>query len=415
MSRPAIHPDALDKIFDKRLHLPARRLAGGPRPTPYETLTRNVEVPRVQLEQISVREIALPLLEPFASAVGTETVRRVLLVEVRASSWTGYGEVSALSAPYYTEETLETARYVLETFLIPLAFRTEWHHPSELAARLTPIRRHYTAKAGLEAAAWDLHARSQGVSLAASIGGTRLRIESGVAVGLDRNVDRWLKRIERYVALGYRRIKVKIEPGWDCEPLHHLRRAFGQVPVAVDANSAYTLGDIEHLRRLDEFGLLMIEQPLAHDDIVDHAALQKRLDTPICLDESILSADDARKALDLGSCRVINVKPGRVGGISEAIRIHDLCRARGVPVWCGGLLESGVGRAHNIALASLPGFSLPGDLSASDRYFARDIVEPPVTLRDGGYIDVPSEPGIGYRLDTEALEAATVSLRQFEP
>jgi len=368
-----------------------------------------------RLDRIVLREVALPLKEPFVSGVSRVDVRRLLVVEAWCGGVCGYGESSPLSDPYYTEETTETAWHVLESFLIPAVLGRPWRSPADVAARLAPVRRHFMAKAGLEGAVWDLYARLQGLPLSRALGGTRDRIPSGIAVGITGDLAALGERVKQALDAGYARVKIKIKPGWDVEPVRYLRERFGDFPLMADANSTYTLQDAHRLKELDAYGLIMIEQPLAWDDLVEHARLQQLLETPICLDESIPSLAAARAALDLGSCRVINVKPGRVGGLLEAMAIHDLCRERGVPAWCGGMLESGIGRAHLVALASLPGFTLPGDISPSGRYWERDIVEPPFTLLPGGEIAVPSGPGIGVAVDREALERCTVRARAFAP
>lgn len=365
------------------------------------------------IDAITMREIALPLKTPFVTGVGRVDVRRVIIIEARCQGVVGYGEASPLSDPYYTEETTETAWHILESFLIPRVLGKRWRTPFDIAAMLAPVRRHFMAKAGLEGAAWDLYARSQGVSLAKALGGASASVPAGISIGIPGDLETLALQVEKALKAGYARVKIKIKPGWDIEPVRMLRERLGDFPLMVDANSAYTLADTDHLRRLDEFNLLMIEQPLAWDDLFQHAQLQAALKTPICLDESITSLAAARLALELESCRVINIKPGRVGGLSEAVRIHDWCRSHGVPVWCGGMLESGIGRAHNLALASLPGFTLPGDLSPSDRYFEREIVKPPITLLPSGRLPVPDGPGIGVEVDVQELERRTVRLRSF--
>ena len=284
---------------------------------------------------------------------------------------------------------------------------------AEAFDRLALVRGHNMAKTGLEEALWDVEARQKGIPVAQLLGSTSPRIESGVSVGIQDTLDELLELVEGYLAQGYRRIKVKIKPGWDVEVVRALRQRWPEAPLMVDANSAYTLEDADHLAALDDFDLMMIEQPLAYDDIYQHSLLQRRLRTPICLDESIHTPAHALAALELGSCRIINIKPGRVGGLAQARRIHDLCRERGVPVWCGGLLEVGVGRAHNVAIASLPGFTLPGDVSASDRYFERDVIEPPFCLNPDGTIDVPQGPGIGVEVDRAFLDEVTVRREVF--
>jgi len=365
------------------------------------------------VDRIILREVALPLKEPFSTATGRVDIRRLIIVEAWCDGVAGYGEASPLSEPFYTEETTETAWHVLESFLVPRVLGRAWSSPAEVASWFAPIRRHYMAKAGLEAAAWDLYARLMGLSLSEALGGERRFVPSGIAIGVQDDLAALAAKVKRALEEGYRRIKIKIKPGWDLEPVRFLRDRFGDFPLMADANSAYSLADVEHLKRLDPFGLMMIEQPLAWDDIVDHARLQKELATPVCLDESITSADAARHALELGSCRVINIKPARVGGLCEAVRILHLCRERGVPAWCGGMLESGIGRAHMVALASLPGFDLPGDISASDRYWREEIVDPPFRLLPGGFIAVPQGDGIGVAIDHGALRRFTVRLREF--
>lgn len=369
----------------------------------------------MQLDRIVLREVAVLLKEPFKTSFGLEHTRRFIIVEAHAGEYVGYGEVTVLSAPLYNEETVGTAWHVLQSFLIPIAFSTEWETPEQLAAAFSPIRRNNMAKAGLEGAVWDIYAQANGMPLAKAIGGVRDRVPSGVSIGMQPDVDTLVRTVGAFLEQGYQRIKVKIKPGWDELPLRALRAAFGDLPLMADANSSYTLRDIEALRQLDDLYLMMIEQPLAHDDIIDHAQLQGAIETPICLDESILTAEDARKALGLGSCRIINIKVGRVGGFTEARRLHDLCKDKGAPVWCGGMLESGIGRAHNIALATLPNFTLPGDISASSRYWEQDIIEPEVTVSADGYIQVPTRPGLGFEVRRDLLDQVTVRLEAFEP
>ena len=325
-----------------------------------------------------------------------------------------WGELVAQTAPLYNEETVDTAWEIMRNHLLPLVVGEEFSHPSQLADRWSMVRRNYMAKAAIELAFWDAWSHAGAVSLSKALGGGGTAIPVGVSIGIQPSLPELLTEIERFLGAGYRRIKVKIEPGWDLDVVAAIRERFGDVPLMVDANSAYKLNDLEHLRSLDEFSLMMIEQPLAHDDIVDHARLQAELATPICLDESINSAEEARRALDLGSCRIINIKTGRVGGHRKALAIHDLCRNRDVPVWCGGMLESGIGRLHNVALASLPGFTLPGDTSASSRYFAEDIIDPPVTAPEG-MVTVPDEQGIGHRVRTGLIERLTVAEEQILP
>jgi O-succinylbenzoate synthase len=349
----------------------------------------------MKVDRVTLRHMALPLKHAFETSASRDTENHFIIVEAEAGGVVGYGEVVADFAPLYSEETIGTCWHVLAEFLIPQLFEKEFSHPSEVTGWHKPIRRNKMAKSGLEGALWDLWCKANGVPLARALGGTKERIEVGVSVGID-DIPTTLRNIEGFLAEGYRRIKVKIKPGHDVRLISAIRERFGDIPLMADANSAYTLADLALLKQLDEFKLLMVEQPLAHDDIIDHAKLQRELQTPICLDESIHSPEDARKALELGSCRIINIKVGRVGGLQEAKELHDLCQAHGVPVWCGGMLESGIGRAHNIAITSLPNFLIPGDTSPSERYWVEDIIEPAVTMSPDGTIRVPDGPGIGY-------------------
>jgi len=367
----------------------------------------------MHIERIELRYVQLPLCRHFETSFGRAFGRDTILVTVWADGVEGWGESPVEDGPWYSPETVETAWHVQRDFLVPLLLGQRLETAAEAFARMAPVRGHQMAKAGLEQALWDIEARQKGLSVAQLLGGVRPRIESGVSVGIQDTLDELLAQVEGYLAQGYRRIKVKIKPGWDVDVVRALRARWPTVPLMVDANSAYTLADADHLAALDEFGLLMIEQPLAYDDIYEHSLLQPRLRTPLCLDESIHTPAHARAALEMGSCRIINIKPGRVGGLAQARRIHDLCRERGAPVWCGGLLETGVGRAHNVAIASLPGYTLPGDVSASDRYFTRDVVEPPFRLNPDGTIDVPQGPGIGVEVDRPFLDRVTVRREAF--
>ena len=373
-----------------------------------------VAVPRIpagfeqlQIEEIELRTVRLRLNEPFETSFGRIESRLIFLVAVTGAGLTGWGEVVAAEEPRYSYETVGTARHVIRDYLAPAMLARPLTDPADLRERFAPFRGHNMAKAGLELAYLDLLARTRGVSLSQLIGGTRPAIAVGVSLGIQPTQDQLFRRVDRYLALGYQRIKLKIKPGWDVDVVREVRRRHPNILLSVDANSAYRIEDLPHLQDLDEFDLLMIEQPLDHDDLLDHARIQAELKTPICLDESITSARRAKQALDLGSCQIINIKIGRVGGYSEALAIHDLCFAQGVPVWCGGMLESGIGRAHNIALASLPGFTLPGDISASSRYFARDVIVPPVTVSANGFVDVPLGAGLGFDVDRDYLEANT--------
>lgn len=365
------------------------------------------------IESITLHRINMPLRTPFTASYGTYTERESIIVEMTdRTGHTGWGECVAFATPWYTEETIDTAWHVLQDFLIPTLLDPDQNgeqisHPSELSARFQLVKRHHMAKASLEMAAWDLYAKINRIPLAQAIGGNKKEVEAGVAIGLQKSETALFQLIQTYIEQGYNRIKVKIKPGTDIDLIRGIRNQFPDIALMADANSAYTLQHSDHLAQLDDFGLLMIEQPLADDDIIDHAKLQAQLATPLCLDESIVSYESARQAIELDSCRIINLKIGRVGGISEAKRIHDLCVAHHVPVWCGGMLETGIGRAHSIALASLPGFTLPGDLSPSARYWERDIVSPEITVKHGK-ITVPTTPGIGFAVDREYLQAVTI-------
>jgi len=359
----------------------------------------------MKIELIELHYIDMPLVHPFETSFGREVTRPCILVAVHAEGLTGWGECTAHSGPWYSSETIETAWHVLRDFLIPEVLEQEVESPADVVTRFKRVRGHPMARAGLENAVWDLLAQAQGVSLAAMLGGERDRVAVGVSVGIEPTRDELLDRVAGYVAEGYRRVKLKIKPGWDIEAVRAVRERWPGLLLQVDANSAYTLDDASLLRELDQFDLLLIEQPLHHDDIVDHAQLQRQLRTPVCLDESIQSPEHARWALDIGACRVINIKVGRVGGLTAARQIHDLCSERDVPVWCGGMLETNLGRAANVALATLPNFTLPGDISASARYYEQDIAGPNFVLNDDSTIPVPTGPGLGVRVVPERLTA----------
>ncbi|HEY3130257.1 MAG TPA: o-succinylbenzoate synthase [Acidobacteriota bacterium] len=365
----------------------------------------------MKIERLTLREIRLPLVHYFETSFGRTDTRRILLLQLEADSLAGWAECTASEGPYYSHETIETAWNVIENFIAPFILKRDIEHPTRLPAEVEQIRGHNMAKGAIEAGLWDLFARAQSRPLHQMIGGTRKWIDCGVSIGIQKDIETLLGKIEREVAAGYQKIKIKIKPGWDAEIIENIRERYPRIPLMADANSAYTLKDIDLLRRLDDFDLLMIEQPLRYDDIFEHAQLQASLQTPICLDESIKSYYDAKAALSLGSCRIINIKLGRVGGFASAKRIHDLCYAQGVPVWCGGMLESGIGRAHNIALSSLAGFTIPGDVSASKRYYKKDTVTHPVEVSPSGQIQVPSDPGIGYEPDVPFIESVTVRKR----
>lgn len=362
----------------------------------------------MRIERVTLREIKLPLVHYFETSFGRTDIRRILLVQLEADGISGWAECTASEGPYYSYETVEIAWNVIENFIMPFILARDLEHPSRLPSEVEQIRGHNMAKGAVEAGLWDLLARSQSKPLHQIIGGSRSHIECGVSIGIQENVPILLEKIEKELAAGYRKIKVKIKPGWDVKIIDAIRQKYPEIPLMADANSAYTLKDTELLRQLDDFSLMMIEQPLRYDDIFEHAQLQALLQTPICLDESIKSYYDAKAALSLGSCRIINIKLGRIGGFAQAKRIHDLCYTQGIPVWCGGMLESGIGRAHNIALSSLPGFTIPGDVSASQRYYKKDTVTRPVEVTPRGQIEVPTGPGIGYEPDLPFIESVTV-------
>ncbi len=362
----------------------------------------------MRLARITLRQMRMALVHPFETSFGKTTERRILLVEVEdADGGTGWGEVTCGERPFYNEEWVDTAWLVLADFAAPRVLGVEVESAAEVPGLTAAVRGHRMALGGLEAACWELEARRLGRPLWRHIGGSRRRIECGVSIGIQESVDTLLALVDREVRAGYRRVKIKIKPGWDVEVVRQVRRSFPGIRLMADANSAYTLEDTGHLAALDEFGLMMVEQPLGHDDLIDHAELQRHLRTPLCLDECIRSAHRAEQAIRIKACGVINVKLGRVGGFAEALKVHRTCRQAGIPVWCGGMLESGIGRAHNIALSTLDGFTLPGDVSASKRYWSRDVITPEVEVSPNGTIDAPEAPGLGFGLDRERIDSLT--------
>ncbi|MEK4484759.1 o-succinylbenzoate synthase [Psychrobacillus sp. FSL H8-0484] len=368
----------------------------------------------MHIKKITIRQMKMTMKSPFATSLGSFQEKEFLLLEVTDELGnTGWGESTAFSAPWYSEETLQTNLHIIRDFLIPLVLNKEIKHPDDVSQIFSPLRKNNMAKAAVEGAIWDLYAKRNKLSLADALGGTAEKIEVGISIGIQKSTEALIEVVRGYIQEGYKRMKVKIKPGYDVEVIRSLREAFPEVPLMADANSAYTLDDLELLKQLDEFDLMMIEQPLASDDIIDHAKLQKELKTPICLDESILSLEDARKAIDLGSTKIINVKIGRVGGLTESKKIHDYCMEKGIPIWCGGMLEAGIGRAHNVALTSLPNFILPGDTASSSRYWEEDVITPEVVAIDG-YITVPDGYGIGYEPNLEVMERYTVEHFTFE-
>lgn len=369
------------------------------------------------IDWIEIRHISMRLVAPFETSFGVEHDREAIILRVGANGIEGWGECVAGSFPGYSYETSGTAWHVLEGFFIPalLAVREGPVEPEAFRQATAHLKGHPLARAGLEMALWDLSAQRRGISLGRQLGGVRSQVPVGVSIGLQADTDLLVEAAREYLQQGYRRVKIKIKPGRDLEDVRAVRRAFPDLALQVDANSAYTLAQAPLFEALDAYGLILIEQPLAEDDLLDHASLQARLRTPICLDESILTVRHAEQALAIDACRVVNIKAGRVGGLTEARAIHDLCHDRGVPVWCGGMLETGIGRASNLALASLPGFTLPGDISASSRYYARDIAEPTFGLNPDGTIDVPTQPGLGVRVLDKELAAVTLRAETYRP
>lgn len=356
-----------------------------------------------------IHHLSMPLRSPFETSFGRSENRDCLLLKVFSDGLTGYGECVADREPGYSYETVQTAWHILHDYLVPAALNREVSRPEDLRRLTSFVRGHPMAKAGLEMAFWDLLGKREGLPLCKLLGGQRDKVDVGVSVGLQASAQKLVETVQGYLDQGYRRIKIKIKPGRDVEDAQAVRKAFPDLLLQVDANSAYTLETAEALQPLDELNLLLIEQPLAEDDLWDHRTLQSRMKTPLCLDESILSARHARQALEMGACRIINIKAGRVGGLSEAVEIHNYCHEHGAPVWCGGMLETGVGRAANLALASLPGFSLPGDISATERYYEEDITLERFVLNPDSTIDVPNGPGLGVNLDQAALKRVTQS------
>jgi o-succinylbenzoate synthase len=362
----------------------------------------------MKIEEITLREIQMPLVHFFETSFGRTYSRRILLVTVNVDGVPGWAESVAAENPFYSDEWIDSAWATMRSFLAPALLGKTVAQGRECAALMSQVRGHRMAKAALENAVWDAEARQKKQPLWKLLGGTRREIPCGVSIGIQDSVEQLLDKIETELAAGYRRIKVKVKPGWDINVVERIRSRWPDITLSCDANSAYRMGEIEHLRRFDQFNLLMIEQPLWNDDIYFHARLQKQLRTKICLDESIHNARDAEAALELGACGIINIKVGRVGGFTEAKSIHDVCQSHNVPVWCGGMLESGVGRAHNIALSTLENFRLPGDVSASKRYWKEDIIEPEVEVSSAGMISVSDAPGTGYRIREDLIEKLTV-------
>jgi o-succinylbenzoate synthase len=362
----------------------------------------------MKIEAITLREIQMPLVHFFETSFGRVSSRRILLLTVKSDGVQGWGECVASEDPFYSPEWIESAWLTIRHHLAPAVLGHEATSARQSVARMARVRGHRMAKAAIENALWDAEARQKQQPLWKLLGGTRHEIQCGVSIGIQDSVEQLLDKIETEIGAGYRRIKVKVKPGWDVNVLERIRARWPDIVLSCDANSAYTLDEVEHLRKFDQFNLLMIEQPLWDDDIYYHARLQRELRTAICLDESIRQARDAAAATETGACRIVNIKVGRVGGFSEAKKVHDVCQSNSVPVWCGGMLESGIGRAHNIALSTLENFRLPGDVSASKRYWKEDIIEPEVEVSPQGTIAISNEPGTGYRIREDRIEKLTV-------
>ena len=368
----------------------------------------------MKITEIRIRKMKMMMKKPFTTSFGTFQEKDFLLLEAKDELGnSGWGESVAFHSPWYSEETLETNLHIIKDFLVPIVLGNEISHPDQVSELFGHLRKNNMAKSTVEGAIWDLYAKRNKMTLAEALGGARKKIEVGISIGIHENADELIETVAGFVEEGYKRIKVKIKPGYDVDVMQKLRAAFPDVPMMADANSAYRLKDTELLKQLDGLNLTMIEQPLASDDIIDHATLQANLQTPICLDESIHSLEDTRKAVELGSTKIINIKIGRVGGLTEAKKIHDYCAEKGIPVWCGGMLESGIGRAHNIALTTLPNFTLPGDTAGSSRYWEEDVISPEVVVEDG-YITVPDAYGIGYAINKQAMDRFTVEELVFQ-
>ncbi|WP_109484899.1 o-succinylbenzoate synthase [Occallatibacter savannae] len=362
----------------------------------------------MRIDGIILREVHMPLVRPFQTSFGITRNRRILLVEVRSEGLTGWGECTAGERPHFSSESTDTAWQVIVDELGPILAGAHPDHGGSCPKLFDIVRGHPMAKAALENAIWDIEAQREGTSLSRLIGGVREKIPCGVSLGIQKSIPELMDIIERELAAGYQRIKLKCKPGWDTEVFEKVRNQWPDIMLSCDANSAYKLRDADHLAGFDNFDLLMVEQPLWHDDFYYHSMLQKRMATPICLDESIRNRRDALAAIEMESCRIINIKLGRVGGFSEAIAVHNAAQEKGIPVWCGGMLESGIGRSHNIALSTLENFRLPGDVSASARYWTEDIIEPEVTVTSEGEIIIPDSPGRGYEVRTDLVDKLTV-------
>jgi O-succinylbenzoate synthase len=363
----------------------------------------------MRIDRIVLRQLRMPLVHFFETSFSRTYERNIVIVEVMSEGLSGWGEITAGENPFYNEEWTDSAWLIAKNYVAPRVLNRDLATAADIDPLTSHIRGHNMARGGVEAAVWDLQARRNNNPLWKEIGGgARTEIPCGVSIGIQDTVEQLIEKIETELAAGYQRIKMKIKPGWDVDAIRKVRERFPKIRLMADANSAYTLNDTARLRALDEFYLMMIEQPLAHDDIIDHAVLQTQLETPLCLDECIRSAHHAEQAVRLKAGRIVNIKLGRVGGFTQAKRVHDVCESAAIPVWCGGMLEAGIGRAHNIALATLPNFTLPGDVSASKRYWKRDIIAPEVEVMPGGTIVIRDEPGFGYELDRDFMKHIAV-------
>jgi O-succinylbenzoate synthase len=368
----------------------------------------------MKIESVELRHIKMKLVSPFKTSMGTDFFVEHIIIKVQSGGITGWGECVAEGNPFYSYETVKTSWHILRDFLITTILGRQLSNIDVAINNWRHVRGHRMAKAGLEAALWDLFAKAKNLSLSKLFGGVRKKIDVGVSIGIQNSEKDLLKKVEDYIQEGYKRIKIKIQPGYDVKPVKTLRKYFPEIMLQVDANSAYSLKDIKTIKKLDEFDLLLIEQPLGYEDVYQHSKLQREIRTPICLDESIHSLDDTLAALELDACRIINIKPGRVGGFTEAIKIHNYCMKNKIPVWCGGMLETGIGRAGNVALASLKNFTLPGDISASKRYFEQDIVDPEFIVDKDGTMNVPDGLGIGVKVCEKLLNKVTAAKELFK-
>lgn len=368
----------------------------------------------MKIEKIEIRKIFLPFVHPFETSGWRVEGNNGIIIRIFSEGTEGWGEIPVSLKPYYLEETTGTVWSVLEEVLIPEILKKEIKHPFELTGIFSSIRGNRMAISGIDFALWDLLGKIEGKSITKLLGGTKNKIEAGVSIGIQKDIKSLLISVGKHLDEGYKRIKIKIKPGWDLKPVEEIRKKYSGILLQVDANCAYKLNDSEHLSKLDEYNLLLIEQPLAYNDLFEHSKLQKKIKTPVCLDESIISPDHARWAIEAGSCKIINIKPSRVGGLTAAKKIHDIAEAAGILVWCGGMLETGIGRSFNTALASLPNFKLPGDISASNRYFKKDIVSNPFVLNSDSTLNVPDQPGSGIKVDLDFLEKITQDKKIFK-